>query len=216
MLPTLLGALLLAGCAMGGAPKGSASSPASVADSLDLLRSPPHADSAAAIQTDQRHYAVPDVEHTRLTIVTTYTNQTRDTVYIGPPDGQVRRWQLERWDGNEWVPIYSPDSILDPLNPTRVLPGSVTTADTIRLFAFVLRERLAARALRLGLSAPAAIDGIYRLRYTLYRGGWREAWNPTVNSMVVEHGPPLNECESVSNTFVIATEGPTRSAPPRR
>lgn len=165
------------------------------------LRTPPAASiisSPPLIRTDREEYRpVITSDAITLTVVSTYTNSTPDTItlhpcYQRPP--YPLSVELERLEGNEWRPALSSVCTLAlMLNPPVLLPGQFRV-DTLRLSGSTRPRTVPA-------FAPGPLTGFYRLHYfSVFR-----KWHPQSPPAGAKHplGEELPDSLRVSNVFRI-------------
>jgi hypothetical protein len=133
-----------------------------------------------------------------LTIVSTLTNSTPDTLWLHPcvqhPPYPLSVG-LDHLEGNEWRPVLQSEcDLMLMLEPLRLLPG-LARVDTLRLIGSTHPNTVPA-------FKPGPLDGIYRLHYFgIYR-----KWHPRNPPAGAKDriGEQLSDSLRVSNVFRIS------------
>lgn len=123
---------------------------------------------APAVAVERDTYRAQRVRESvvELTIVTTFTNRTADTIVLHPCYGRRPAVVLEKWVDGAWAPGFDqacPD-ILDRAAP-RLAPGE-SRNDTAWVFSS-LRPNTRPRF------GGATVPGLYRVVYWQVHGPWR-------------------------------------------
>jgi hypothetical protein len=142
----------------------------------------------APIRTDSAIYHVRTTSNSHeVTIGVTFTNRSGGTAYI-PTCRTTHPPVLQKWEGEQWVTVYSP-AVLDCLGPPVVIEAGASHEYTYRVLA-------SRRPNTYPRFETQQIGGLYRLNWHILG-----SWTPDGPEPGIGVELPLEQ--RVSNTFTI-------------